>query len=419
MTAFMNFIQKPTNALILQADWEGGMSHVAMDMMENDVQVTKVILNAADWIYRKRGVPTVSFDRPFEEFEEWLRRYISKNDIDCIILYNQYRPYNKVGWDLAEELGLECIVLELGLLRPDFCTIYSRRLNHFSFLSEQWKLVRLGELDLNEPIEVQHLARMRTMAKMKQFATNFLFSRIMAIFFRRYTYYIDQRCQGVWYHLYAAAVSGLRYQGRVKHDCYNIRFVSEWDKKYYFVPLQVHTDSQITQRSDFESIESFIDQVVESFVANAPAWTKLIFKVHPMDRGYKDYHKKIKAINRRLGSKRVHYVDRVSLPLALKHSRGCVTINSSVGLSTVIHRKKTICLGESAFDLKGLTYQGDLDDFWEADFKPAAKDVNDFLKLLKYTSQAQGVLFQKLYNVKGYSKIAWPKLFAPLFHSEK
>ena len=138
-----------------------------------------------------------------------------------------------------------------------------------------------------------------------------------------------------------------------------------------------------------------------------------------MDRGYKDYHKKIKAINRRLGSKRVHYVDRVSLPLALKHSRGCVTINSSVGLSTVIHRKKTICLGESAFDLKGLTYQGDLDDFWEADFKPAAKDVNDFLKLLKYTSQAQGVLFQKLYNVKGYSKIAWPKLFAPLFHSEK
>ena len=83
----MNFIQKPTNALILQADWEGGMSHVAMDMMGNDVQVTKVILNAADWIYRKRGVPTVSFDRPFEEFEEWLRRYISKNDIDLSLIH--------------------------------------------------------------------------------------------------------------------------------------------------------------------------------------------------------------------------------------------------------------------------------------------------------------------------------------------
>ena len=33
--------------------------------------------------------------------------------------YNQYRPYNQIGWDLAKELDIECIVLELGLLRPD------------------------------------------------------------------------------------------------------------------------------------------------------------------------------------------------------------------------------------------------------------------------------------------------------------
>jgi len=175
----------------------------------------------------------------------------------------------------------------------------------------------------------------------------------------------------------------LRYQGRVKQDRYNVRFASDLNKKYYFVPLQVHTDSQITQRSEFNSIEEFIDRVVDSFVKNAPAGT------------------------------------RVNLPLTLRHCLGCVTINSSVGLSAIIHRKKTICLGESAFDLDGLTYQGDLDKFWQAEFEPAKSDVDNLLKLLKYTSQAQGVFFQRLYNVKGHSKIVWPSLFTSLFHSTK
>jgi len=175
--------QKPVNALILQGDWEGGLSNVAIDLIENDVNVVKVVLNAADWIYKKRGISTVNFDRPFEEFETWLRSYITENSVDCLILYNQYRPYNQVGWDLAEELNIECLVLELGLLRPDFCTIYTRELDHFSFLSEQWKLLKDGRLCIGEPEEVQHLAKMRTMAKMKQFAVFFIFSRIMAIFF--------------------------------------------------------------------------------------------------------------------------------------------------------------------------------------------------------------------------------------------
>jgi len=418
MASFSDLIHKPANSLILQADWEGGLSHVAMDLIRNGMRVTKVVLNTADWIYKKRGVPTVSYDKPFENFEKWLREYISQHNVDCIILYNQYRPYNQVGWDVAEELGLECIVFELGLLRPDFCTIYNRDCDHFAYLSKQWELIKRGELTVGKSDDVQQLARMRTMTKMKQFAAFFLFSRVMAICFRQYTHYIDQRGQGIWHHLYCAIVSGLRYQGRVKHDRYDVKFASSWDKKYYFVPLQVHTDSQITKRSDFESIEDFIDVVVGSFIANAPVGTKLVLKVHPMDRGYKDYHKKIKALNREIGGNRIHYVDRVQLPLALGHCLGCITINSSVGLSGVIHRKKTICLGESAFGLEGLTYQGELDDFWQSDFEPISEDVDNFLNILKHTSQAQGVLFQKLYSVKGYCKIAWPDLFKPLFYSE-
>ena len=65
------------------------------------------------------------------------------------------------------------------------------------------------------------------------------------------------------------------------------------------VPLQVHTDSQITVRSDFSSMEEFIQLVTESFLHNAPAGSKLIFKVHPMDRGYRDYRQFIKSLQAR------------------------------------------------------------------------------------------------------------------------
>jgi len=407
--------QKPQKSIILQGDWEGGISHVALDMIANGIEVTKVVLNAADWIYSYRKIPTVSFDQPVSEFKKWLRTYITENEIDSIIIYNQYRPYNAIGWDLAKELGLECLVLELGLLRPDFCTVYSQKYDHFSYLRSEWNKLEQSGIKLVKPEVPPHLAEMKTMTKMKQFAAFFLFSRIMAIFFRKYKHYTDQRGQGFFHHLGALVMSGLRYQGRGKQARYNRIFASNWSEKYYLVPLQVHCDSQILKRSNFSSMEEFIDHVVESFLAHAPSDTKLVFKVHPMDRGYKDYHKKIKEINELDDGNRIVYLDRVHLPTALDHCLGCVTVNSSVGLSALIHQKKLVCLGDAAFDLEQLTYQGELDDFWDSEFKPRRSKIENYINLLKLTSQANGTFFQKLYSTKGHSKIKWPTMFRSYF----
>ena len=388
-------------------------------MIDNGIDVTKVILNAADWIYSYRKIPTVSYDKPLDQFESWLRSYIFDNKIDSIIIYNQYRPYNEIGWNIAEELNLKCLVLELGLLRPDFCTVYTQEFDHFTYLRSECKRLEDSEVILPEAKLPPQLAQMKTITKMKQFAAFFLFSRIMAIFLRRYTHYTDQRGQEFFHHLRALVMSGLRYQGRVKQSRYNEIFSTKLSKNYYFVPLQVHCDSQILKRSKFSGMEEFIDQVVESFFEHAPTGTKLAFKVHPMDRGYKDYHKKIKEINLRHKGNRILYIDRVHLPTVLDHCLGCVTVNSSVGLSALIHQKKLICLGEAAFDLELLTFQGNLDDFWTTEFKPHRVKIRNFINLLKLTSQANGTFFQKLYSTKGNCKINWPKMFQPYFRDQK
>jgi capsule polysaccharide modification protein KpsS len=404
-----------SNALILQGDWEGGLANVALDLEASGKNVTKVVFHAGDWIYKWRKVPTVNFEAKIECFEEWLRRYVHNNAIDCIILYNQYRPYNKIGWDLAKELDIECLVLELGLLRPDYCSIYTRDLNHFDYLKGRWEALVKSSATVSEPEPPDRLAIMSTPCKMTQFAIFYAFSRLIAKFGRRYRHYQDQRSLSFRHHLVAGIRGMLRFQGREKQHRFDRVFSSRWSGKYFVVPLQVHSDSQITERSNFESMEQFIQLVSQSFLEFAPKNTKLVFKIHPMDRGYRDYHKLIRKLRASAGGSRIFYLDRIHLPTLLDHAKGCITINSSVGLSALIHGAPTLTLGSAAYDLKGLTYEGLLDDFWPQHGDVDEELVTKFVSLLKYTSQAQGVFYQKIFATPGQSKIVWPEEFKPLF----
>lgn len=404
-----------SNALILQADWEGGMVNVALDLMEAGKSVTKILLHAGDWIYKWKGVSTVNFDAPIKSFESWLRHYIEQNELDCLILYNQYRPYNQIGWDLAEELDIECIVLELGLLRPDFCSIYTRELDQFEYLAGRWEGVTDNKETICETEKPAQLAVMSTPQKIVQFAFYYSFSRFMAAFAGKYQHYQDQRSLSFSHHLGAGIRNLLRFQGRDKQNRYNRIFSTSLSGQYYIAPLQVHSDSQITKRSDFTDMEAFIRHVSRSFLKHAPVDTKLVFKVHPMDRGYKDYAKLIKKLQSKPGGDRILYLDRIHLPTALDHARGCVTINSSVGLSALIHGAPTVTLGEAAYHLKGLTFQGELDAFWRQHGEVNSGYVHNYVNLLKTTSQAYGTLYQQLYAAPGCSKIAWPKAFQEIF----
>jgi capsular polysaccharide export protein len=407
-----------SHALILQADWEGGMTNVALDLMWTGKSVAKVMLHAGDWIYKWKGVDVVSFDAPIETFRDWLREYIKHSKIDCLILYNQYRPYNQIGWDLAKELNIECIVFELGLLRPDFCSIYSREIDHFDYLSSRWERILSSGKTIEEPQQPAQIATMSTPRKMEQFALYYSFSRLMAKFARRYTHYQDQRSLSFTHHLAAGIRNMLRFQGRDKQNRYDRTFSTSLSGLYYLAPLQVHSDSQITQRSDFESMEAFIRKVSNSFLKHAPSNTKLVFKVHPMDRGYKDYAKLIKKLQSKPGGDRILYLDRIHLPTALDHARGCVTINSSVGLSALIHGAPTLTLGEAAYHLEGLTFQGGLNTFWRQHGEVESEHVDNYVNLLKTTSQAYGTLYQRLYAAPGRSKISWPIKFQPIFSQE-
>jgi capsular polysaccharide export protein len=401
--------------LIVQGDWEAGMSLLALDLMDEGHGIGKIFFCAADLIYKIRGIETHLYRKPLAEFEEWLRELVRTEHYDTFFLYNHYRPYNQVAWKLAEELGLGCYVFELGLIRPNCVTVFSRKSPPLPTLAAAWEKLLAGG-DPPESVEMPPaLRQVSGAAKMFAMSSNFVFSRLAAPLF---PHFVDQQEMELWSHFKHGVIYLWRFFVRSRDSEMNEVFSGELSGKYYAVPLQVHRDTQVTKCSKFPSIEDFIDHVVGSFERHAPADTKLVFKDHPIDRGYKDYTDQIARLDRRLGGGRILYVDRVHLPTLLSHSRGVVNINSSVGLSGLIHHAPVITLGSAAYDLPELTFRGDLDAFWTESESPDPERVEQFIDLLLSTSQGRGALSQRCFDVPGRSKIQWPKPFRHEFFGE-
>jgi capsule polysaccharide modification protein KpsS len=252
------------------------------------------------------------------------------------------------------------------------------------------------------------LCQVNTTAKLLQFCTNFLISRITWPLF---PHFVDQRQMNLWHHLKHSLIHMVRFVERDRDGELDAWFAGDLSDQYYAVPLQVHSDTQITRCSAFESIEQFIRKVAISFANHAPAGTKLVFKVHPMDRGYKDYADLITGLNEFIGGQRLLYVDRVHLPTLLENSRGVVNINSSVGISGLIHHAPVLALGDAVYDLPELTFQGPLDAFWTQAESPHPQRVKQFIDLLLENNQGRGTLSQRCFDVANRCRIQWPAPF--------
>lgn len=401
--------------LIVQGDWETGMSRLALDLADAGHAVGKVVFCAPDLVYRLKGIATHTFRDEIGAFDVWLRELVAAEGYDGFFLYNHYRPYNQIAWNVAHELDLSCHVFELGLIRPNCVMVFSRDRMPIEAVPAEWRQLLAGAprpVTLETPPE---LCQVSTPVKMAAFCANFLLSRFTAPLFPNF---VDQRSMELWHHFKHGMIHLWRYIERSRDSEYDALFSGELAGRYYAVPLQVHSDTQIHRCSDFKSIEQFIKLVVRSFENHAPADAMLVFKVHPMDRGYKDYTDLIAGLNSRLGG-RLLYVDRVHLPTLLEYARGVVNINSSVGISALVHHKPVIALGRAVYDLPELTFQGELDDFWTQAQPPRPQRVKDFLNLLLAMNQGRGTLSQRCFDVPNRCRIRWPEPFRQEFFPQQ
>jgi capsule polysaccharide modification protein KpsS len=121
-------------------------------------------------------------------------------------------------------------------------------------------------------------------------------------------------------------------------------------------------------------------------------------KDHPLGRPYRDYSALLDELRNAHGlGDRLCYVDVIHLPSALRNARGVVTINSTVGLSSIHHGTPVKCLGTAVYDMPGLTYGGPLDEFWRAPGEVDADLYRKFRWWLRTNNQINGSVWRELW----------------------
>ena len=121
----------------------------------------------------------------------------------------------------------------------------------------------------------------------------------------------------------------------------------------------------------------------------------LVFKHHPVDRGRKNYNAFImEQAEHYCVSLKVLVMYDTYLPTLLQNAKGTITINSTVGLSSLYHETPTITLGNALYDIEGLTSKGvRLDEFWKKQVKPDMELLQKFRAYLVHNTQLNGSFY--------------------------
>ncbi len=395
-------IFKGKRVLLLQGPLGPFFHRLAQDITQAGAQVFKVNFNGGDWLFypenafNYRGQP--------ERWPAYFEALLDQLHVDMVLLFGDCRPIHSSAHEIAHRRGIEIGVFEEGYIRPYYITLERFGVNAHS------SIPRAPNFYLNNPTPPHDAPR--SLGKTFRYAAYwamlyYLAAGLLKPFFPHYRHHRPLS--------WLEGLPWVRSLWRKGYYAVRERGVSallrgKFAGRYFLVPLQVHNDAQVVKHSDFDTVTHFIDEVMTSFAGHAPQSGILVIKHHPMDRGYCDYAALIAGRIKQLGLQgRCYYIHDQHLPTLLDHSRGVVVVNSTVGLSAVIHGAPVKVCGKAMYDMKGLTFQGPLNKFWrEAQHaKPNPRLLWSFHDYLVVHSQLNGSFYKRLPIVASAAGLRW------------
>jgi capsule polysaccharide modification protein KpsS len=238
------------------------------------------------------------------------------------------------------------------------------------------------------------------------------YSILLTFLWWLYPGYRHHKRLNAFYEAFAGVLSFLRWlRYSLTERALLRRLERRWLGKFFLVALQVHDDFQI-KNSRFEGVPEFIREVVRSFAEHAPKDQRLVFKHHPLDRGYRDYGPLLRALAHTHGlGNRLLYVHDLHLPTLLRCARGCVVLNSTVGLSALFHGTPVKVLDSAVYDIPGLAVQLSLDEFWSAEVEVDAVAYHRLRAFMLRENQGNGSFYRRI-AAAGPSGVFWPASFS-------
>jgi len=388
--------------LLLQGPVGPFFYRLSKDLKKLGSQVYKVNFNGGDWLFYPCNV--LNYRGNFNEWQGYVEDVIKRLDIDLLILFGDCRPMHRKAHEVASSLGVKVAVFEEGYIRPNHITLELDGVNGFS------NIPRTPDFYLKQKKEgfVEQMEVGNTFWFVACWAVlYYLAACILKPMFLRYQHHRPLTLlesvswsRSIW----RKQLYKVREHGVLKH------LTGNYSKKFFLIPLQTHNDSQIDIHSNYSSIDSFICQVVASFAKGASNKHVLVIKHHPLDRGYSDYSVLFRKLISQYGLQgRCFYIHDQHLPSLLDHALGVVVINSTVGLSALIHGTPVKVCGEAIYDVDKLTYKGSLESFWR---NAKSGGVNKklmyrYYRYLTTHTQINGSFYRRLADTNLVSGLSW------------
>ncbi|CAN7479746.1 capsular biosynthesis protein [Caballeronia sp. LjRoot34] len=377
--------------LILQGPGSPIFGQLAAALLKRGHVVRRVNFCGGDLLYGG-SLNAWNYSGASADLPAWYTQLLKSGNFTDVIMFGDCREIHRHMHPLSRAFGLRVHVFEEGYVRPYWLTLERHGVNGRSQLSRDpaWYLEqrkRTPHIPAASPTgynlyeRVFHDIRYRT--------ANLLYAK-------RFPHYRShQPTNGVWEYGGLAA-RALRKRPHDRNAEHVTRSVLAAKGGYYIFPLQLNSDAQIVVHSPFDSVRDAIEKILHSFARFAPADTEFVIRNHPLDMGPIDYRRHAEQIAVDLDIKdRLRFIDAGHLPTLLENARGAVVVNSTVGLSALHHSRPVIALGTAIYSLPGLTWQGELDDFWLHAEQPDTALYQAFLDYVVHHTQINGDLYTR------------------------
>ena len=376
--------------LFLQGVSSPFFSRLADRLTANGNDVFKVNFNCGDAAYwLPRGA--WSFRGDLSALSDWLAPKIEAHGITDIVLFGDRRPVHASAITCAKLSRARIHVFEEGYFRPHWITLERGGVNGFSALPRDpnWYL--------------------RTAARVPEVLFQRVHTPLSVRAFHDIAYHLANIGNFVCftnYRTHRPHNASVEYAGLAKRFAL-LRFRENSDSAicnqlvhgktpFFLLPLQLDSDAQIREFSVFSGMEEVISKVLKSFARAAPSDAHLLIKNHPLDTGFVNYTSIIARISTECSIvDRVHFVETGDANPLLDHAQGVVLVNSTVGTAALDAGRPIKTLADPIYNLPGLTFQGELDDFWKRGERPDVQLTAAFRKIVIHTTLVNGGFYTR------------------------
>lgn len=338
--------------------------------------VYKVNFNGGDRMFWR--LPNgIDYLGTLEEWPAEFERLIEELGVTDVVLFGDCRDHHLLATPIARRLGITIHVFEEGYIRPDWVTLEQGGVNGHSSLPRDPDWYR--ETAANLPDLPPHGTVPSSFRRRAWEAVVYNTADVLSRW--HYKNWTNHR---PWHPL-VEGVGWLQKLNRRQNDERDsVALLEKLEgKRYFLFPLQLDSDAQIRLHSPFAGVADALKLVIDSFAKHAPEDMRLVVKEHPLDNGVRNWKQATADIAVLAGvADRVDFLARGKIGPVTQGAQGVVTINSTSGTLALAEGVPVKVLGLAVFDVPGVTFAGDLDEFWTAPTPPDKAAYDAFYRVL-------------------------------------